>query len=44
MPKYTLAFEKDGFHSFPVDEALKDDVIKLAKALKDKLEKELKDL
>lgn len=44
MPKYTLAFEKDGFHSFPVDEALKDDVIKLAKTLKDKLEQELKDL
>ena len=44
MLKYILAFEKNGFHSFPVDEALKNDVIDLAKALKDKLEQELKDL
>lgn len=44
MPKYTLAFEENSFHCFSVDEALKDDVIKLAKALKDKLEQELKEL
>lgn len=41
---YSLAFEKDGFHSFEVDEALREDVVKLAKSLKEKLEQELKEL
>lgn len=44
ISRYSLAFEKDGFHSFEVDEALREDVVKLAKSLKDKLEQELKKL
>lgn len=44
ISRYSLAFEKDGFHSFEVDEALREDVVKLAKSLKDKLEQELKEL
>lgn len=44
ISKYSLAFEKDGFHSFDVDEALREDVVKLAKSLKEKLEQELREL
>ena len=44
MPKYSLAFEKDGFRCFKVDEALREDVVKLAKSLKEKLEQELREL
>lgn len=40
---YTLVFESK-HQTLPVDEALKDNVINLAKELKKKLEKELKDL
>jgi hypothetical protein len=40
---YTLLFESK-HQILPVDEALKDNVINLAKELKKKLEKELKDL
>ena len=40
---YTLLFESK-HQTLPVDEALKDNVINLAKELKKKLEKELKDL
>ncbi|MBF1415330.1 MAG: hypothetical protein HXN33_07090 [Prevotella histicola] len=44
ISKYSLAFEKDGLHSFEVDEALREDVVKLAKSLKEKLEQELREL
>lgn len=39
MPKYTLAFEKNGFHSFPVDEALKKMLLNSLKHLRINLSK-----